>query len=91
MSAPATACESAACDELLDGGVVGDLVSPVASILDEDAAMPVRRVLAQADVGDDDEVADLALDRAHRALHRRVRIARARAAGVLSSTEARRG
>ena len=61
MSAPAAACDSAARDELLDGRVVGDL------LVDEDAAVAVRRVLAQADVGDDQQVRDLALDRAHRA------------------------
>ena len=47
-SAPATACDSAACTRCVDGRVVDDLVAV------DDAAVAVRGVLAQADVGHDD-------------------------------------
>ena len=50
MSAPAAACDSAACDQLLDRDVVDDLVAL------DDAAVAVRRVLAQAHVGDDHQI-----------------------------------
>ena len=63
--------------QLLDGRVVGDLV------VDDDAAVAVDGVLAQADVGDDEQVRDLALDRADRALHRRLRIVGRRSDVVL--------
>ena len=45
--------------QLFDRGVVDDLVAV------DDAAVAVRGVLAQADVGHDEEVADLALECAH--------------------------
>ena len=54
--------------ELLDRRIVGDLV------VDDDAAVAVVGVLAEADVGDDQHVRRRALDRADRRLHRRLRI-----------------
>ena len=77
MSAPATACDSAAWARCIDGDVVDDLVTL------DDAAVAVRRVLAQADIGDDDEILDLALQCANGALHWRVRIGRGGSVGVL--------
>ena len=64
-------------DQFLDRRVVGDL------IVHDDAAVAVRRVLAQAHVGDDQEVGHLALQRADGALHRSLRIVGRRASGVL--------
>ena len=52
--------------QLLDGHVVGNLV------VDEDAAVPVRRVFAEADIGDDEQPRHFLLDRADGGLHRRL-------------------
>ena len=49
----------------------------------QDAAVTVIRVLAHADVGDDDELRQLAFERAHRALYWSFVIPRAGAFGVL--------
>jgi hypothetical protein len=46
-------------------------------------AVPVIRVFAHADIGDDDEVGDRALQLANRALHRAPRIPRAGACLIL--------
>src|SRR5690349_20878895 len=64
---------------MADGDVVEDLLAT------EHAAMAVRRVLAQADIGDDDEPWDLALDRAYGALDGSVRVRGLRALGVLAA------
>ena len=63
--------------ELIDGGVVGDL------LIDHDAAVAVVGVFAQAHVGDDEHVRQFALDRADRRLNRRLGIVRGRADVVL--------
>ena len=68
ISAPAAACDSADARQLFDRRVVDDL--PV----DEDAAVAVRRVLAEADVGDDEQIRHVLLERADGGLHRRFRI-----------------
>ena len=54
--------------ELLDRRIVRDL------LVDQNAAMAVRRVLAEADVGDDEHPRHLALEGANRRLDRRLRI-----------------
>jgi len=54
--------------QLFDGGVVQDRF-PV-----EQAAMSVRGVLAQADIGDDQQFRHFPLDRPDRHLHRSLRI-----------------
>ena len=64
--------------EELDGGVVDDFA------VDEQAAVAVRGVLAQAHVGDDEQVRHFLLERAHRGLHRRVAIPGRRAGRVLA-------
>ena len=51
--------------------------------VDDDAAVPVRRVLAQTDVGDEHELGELRAERAQRALHDPVVIPRARRLVVL--------
>ena len=66
MCAPAAACETRRAHELLDGRIVGNLS------VDHDAAVAVRRVLAQADIGDDDGFRRIAANRTHRFLHRPV-------------------
>ena len=63
--------------ELLDGRIVGDL------IVDEDPAVAVIGVFAQADVGDDQHLRQLALERPDRRLHGRLRIVSGRPDVVL--------
>jgi hypothetical protein len=63
--------------QLIDGRVVHDLA------VDHDAAVPVVRVLAEADVGDDEELGQLALDGADRGLHWRFGIVGVRSDVVL--------
>ena len=65
--------------ELLDGDVVEDLVAL------DDAAVAVRGVFAEADVGHHEQVAHLALERAHRGLHRRIGIGRGEPSGSFFS------
>ena len=77
MSAPAAACDTAARTSC---STVGSFA--ISSSID-DAAVAVVGVLAQADVGDDEHVRHLALDRADRRLHRRLRIVGRRADVVL--------
>ena len=64
MSAPARACDTAS--RASSSSVASLSTSPFA----KHAAVAVLGVLAQADVGDDDELRQLALERAHRLLHR---------------------
>ncbi len=64
----------------------GDVVDDVLSL--DDAAMAMRRVLAQADVGDDDQVLDLAFERANRVLDRSVGVRRSRARCILVGRQA---
>ena len=63
--------------QLLDGDVVDDF------FVDQDAAVAVRRVLAEADVGDDEEPRHFLLDRARRGLYRCLGIVGARAHRIL--------
>ena len=77
MSAPAAACDSAARASCSTVGSLSDLLA------DQDAAVAVRRVLAQADVGDDQQAGHLALERADGRLHGRFGIVGARADRVL--------
>ena len=72
MSAPAAACDSAA------RASCSTVASLTISSPSSDAAVAVRRVLAQAHVGDDQQVRDLALERADGGLHRRLRDRRRR-------------
>ena len=70
MSAPARACDTAS--RASSSSVASLSTSPSSN----DAAVPVIRVLAQADVGDHDELGHVALERAHRLLHRRLVVPR---------------
>ena len=70
--------------QLIDRRIVRDLV------VDHDAAVSVVGVLAQADVGDDEHVGHLALDRADRRLHRRLGIVGRRPDVVLAGRAGRR-
>jgi hypothetical protein len=74
MSAPAAACDA---HQLVHGRVVRDL------LLDDDPAMTVVRVLAEADVRDHQHLGDRCLDRPDGALHGRLRIISARSDIVL--------
>ena len=67
MSAPACACDSAS--RASSSSVASLSTSPSR----ENTAVAVVGVLAHADVGDHDELGHLALERAHRLLHRRPR------------------
>ena len=79
MSAPAAACDSAARTSC---STVGSLAI---SSSDDDPAVAVRGVLAQAHVGDDEQARHLALERADRGLHRRFRVVGAGADRVFGS------
>ena len=67
MSAPARACDTAS--RASSSSVASLSTSPSRA---NDAAVPVIGVLAQTDVGDHDELRQLALERAHGLLHRRL-------------------
>ena len=84
MSAPACTCSIAACAS--SGSVASLSTSPSRC---DDPAMPVRRVLAQADVGDHDELRPRVLQRPHRPLHDPLRVVRLRAVLVLRTPAAR--
>ena len=68
--------------DMRDGHVVENLVAL------DDAAVAVRGVFAEADVGDDDQMRHLALDRADGALHRRVGVGGFRAGRILAVGQA---
>jgi hypothetical protein len=66
-----------------DGCIVDDLVAL------DDPAMAMRGVFAQAHISDHEEVAHLAFERAHRGLHRRIRIGCGRSRQVLRVGQAK--
>ena len=82
MSAPASAWEIAVRASSSSGDVVVDLA------LADEAAVPVRRVLAEADVGDHHQVRMRLLQRAHRHLHDALVVVGARAGLVLRRRDA---
>ena len=71
MSAPASACADRHLGKQLEGDVVVDL-----AVLDH-AAVAMVRILAQADVGDDDQLRRLVLDGLDGHLHRAFAVIRA--------------
>ena len=77
MSAPGGGVRDGGAHQLIDGRVVGDL------LVDDDAAVAVIGVLAQAHVGHHENVRRIPLDRADGRLDRRFRIVRQRSDVVL--------
>ena len=85
-SAPAAACEMAVLREQLERHVVVDR-----AVVAQHAAVPVRRVLAEAHVGDHDELGMGLLDRADGELHHALVVVGARSPGRPSRRGCRRG
>ena len=81
--APASACDDRGSHQPLDRRIVEDALAV------EHAAVAVLGVLAQADVGDDDQIGHLGDHGAHRARHRALRVPGRRSLGVLGARAGR--